>query len=395
MLYSGLLDVSGWQKVIALLIMTHITIVAVTVYLHRHQAHRSLDLAPAISHFFRFWLWLTTGMVTREWAAIHRKHHAKCETPDDPHSPQVLGLNRVLWGGVFLYVKESRNQQTIQRYSHGTPDDWIENHLYIPHQRLGILLLLLLDLVAFGVLPGALMWLVQMAWIPFWAAGVINGIGHFWGYRHYECKDASTNIFHWGILIGGEELHNNHHAFATSAKLSNRWYEFDIGWMYIRLLALVGQARVKSLAPTVRFDPGKAACDQETLQSIIRNRYDVMARFAQALTQTCSLELQQLGHRLTPPLPSRRESLAMVVRWLRQEPATLPVRDQLVLDAACSASGCMQTVMTMREELTALWTRSHVTREQLVEQLADWCQRAEASGIHALQRFSRTLRAYA
>ncbi len=395
MLYSGLFHLSGWGKVIAVLIMTHITIVAVTVYLHRHQAHRALDLAPASSHFFRFWLWLTTGMVTREWAAIHRKHHAKCETPEDPHSPRVLGLNRVLWGGVFLYVKESRNLQTIARYSHGTPDDWIENHLYIPHQRLGILILLGLDLVAFGVVPGALMWLVQMAWIPFWAAGVINGVGHFWGYRHFECKDASTNIIPWGILIGGEELHNNHHAFATSAKLSHRWYEFDIGWMYIRLLALVGQARVKSLAPTVRFDPGKGSCDLDTLQSIIRNRYDVMARFAQELTQTCSLELQQLGHRLTTPLPSRRESLAMVVRWLRQEPAMLPARDQQVLDAACLASGRMQTVMSMREELTALWTRSHVTREQLVEQLTDWCQRAEASGIQALQRFSKTLRAYA
>lgn len=395
MWYSGILNLSGWEKVIAVLIMTHITIAAVTIYLHRHQAHRALDLAPAVSHFFRFWLWLTTGMVTREWTAIHRKHHARCETPEDPHSPQILGLKRVLWGGVFLYVKESRNAETILRYSRGTPDDWIENHLYTPHQRLGILLMLLLDLVCFGVVSGGVIWLVQMAWIPFWAAGVINGVGHFWGYRNYECKDASTNIVPWGILIGGEELHNNHHTFATSAKLSNRWYEFDIGWMYIRLLEMAGQARVKSVAPTVRFDPGKRHCDLETLQSIIRNRYDVMARFAQELTQTCTLELQHLGDRLKTPLPSRRESLAMVVRWLQQEPAALPARDQLVLDAARSASGCMQTVMTMREELTALWTRTHVTREQLVEQLADWCQRAEASGIQALQRFSKTLRAYA
>ncbi|HQT26435.1 MAG TPA: fatty acid desaturase, partial [Burkholderiales bacterium] len=232
MLLHGL---SFWQLVLATLLLTHITIASVTIFLHRHQAHRALDLHPMISHFFRLWLWLTTGMVTKEWAAIHRKHHAKCETIDDPHSPQVLGLNRVLWGGVFLYAKESDNAETIERYGHGTPDDWVEKHLYARFPGLGITLMLFLDILFFGF-PGLLIWGVQMIWIPFWAAGVINGVGHYFGYRNFKAEDASTNIFPLGILIGGEELHNNHHAYASSAKLSSKWYEFDIGWMYIRIL---------------------------------------------------------------------------------------------------------------------------------------------------------------
>jgi len=229
MLFPGL---SFWKLALVTLALTHITIASVTIFLHRHQAHRALDLSPAVSHFFRFWLWLTTGMVTKEWAAIHRKHHAKCETPDDPHSPQVLGLNRVLWGGVSLYVKESRNADTMTRYGHGTPDDWIEKRVYSRFPGLGITLMLLLDILLFGI-PGVLVWGIQMIWIPFWAAGVINGVGHYFGYRNFRAEDASTNIFPLGILIGGEELHNNHHAYASSAKLSSRWYEFDIGWMYI------------------------------------------------------------------------------------------------------------------------------------------------------------------
>ncbi|MDE2260188.1 MAG: fatty acid desaturase, partial [Betaproteobacteria bacterium] len=250
-MFSGVFNLPWWQDVVVALVMTHITIASVTIFLHRHQAHRALELAPAISHFFRFWLWMTTGMVTREWAAVHRKHHAKCETIEDPHSPQVLGIHRVLWGGVLLYVDETRRAGTLERYGHGTPDDWMERHVYTRHSHLGVTLMALVNIALFGVVPGMLIWVTQVLWIPFWAAGVINGIGHFWGYRNFECKDASTNIVPWGILIGGEELHNNHHTFATSAKLSNRWYEFDIGWMYIRLLEMVGQARVKNVAPEV------------------------------------------------------------------------------------------------------------------------------------------------
>ena len=394
MLFSGVLNWPWWGDVLAMLAMTHVTIVSVTVFLHRHQAHRALDLAPAASHFFRLWLWMTTGMVTKEWAAIHRKHHAKCETPEDPHSPQVLGINRVLWGGVLLYVKESRNRETMSRYGHGTPDDWMERHVYSGHSRLGVTLMALIDMSLFGVVPGLLIWVTQMVWIPFWAAGVINGLGHFWGYRNFECKDASTNISPWGILIGGEELHNNHHAFATSAKLSNRWYEFDIGWLYIRLLELAGQARVKNVAPALRFDRSKPECDEETLQAILLHRYDVIARYARELAHTCSAELQRLGDQLMAPIPSRREALATVARWLHRDEQDLPAQDQHALAAAMAVSGPLQTVMAMRRELADIWTRTNATREQLLEQLRDWCRRAEESGIQELRRFSQTLRAY-
>ncbi len=394
MWFSGLLDLPWWGDVLVALALTHVTISAVTIFLHRHQAHRALDLAPAISHFFRFWLWMTTGMVTKQWAAIHRKHHAKCETAEDPHSPQVLGINRVLWGGVLLYVKETRNATTMERYGHGTPDDWMEQHVYGQHSRLGVTLMALINMALFGLVPGILIWIVQMLWIPFWAAGVINGLGHFWGYRNFECKDASTNLVPWGILIGGEELHNNHHAFATSAKLSNRWYEFDIGWFYIRLLEMVGQARVKNVAPRVRFDRSKTECDHETLQAIIRNRYDVVARYADELATHCSQEFHRLADQLKQDVKSRRETMAMASRWLyRERDELLPV-DRTALKAAMDASSAVQTIMAMREELTDLWTRTHVTREQLLEQLRDWCRRAEESGIKGLMQFSKTLRAY-
>src|SRR5712691_1666510 len=252
MLFSGVFDLPWWGHVVAALALTHITIVSVTVFLHRCQAHRALDLHPAASHFFRFWLRLTTGMVTKEWAAIYRKHHARCETVEDPHSPQIYGINRVLWAGVFLYVKESFNKETLERYGHGTPDDWMERNLYTRHSVFGVFVTLAADLLLFGVVPGVLIWLAQIAWIPFWAAGVINGVGHFFGYRSYDVADASTNIVPWGILIGGEELHNNHHAFASSAKLSSKWYEIDIGWMYICVLQALGLATVKKLAPKPR-----------------------------------------------------------------------------------------------------------------------------------------------
>ena len=257
MLFSGYLDLSFWQIVAVTLVLTHITIAGVTIFLHRCQAHRALDLHPMASHFFRLWLWLTTGMVTKEWAAIHRKHHAKCETVDDPHSPQILGLNKVLWLGVFLYVKESFNPETIERYGHGTPDDWIERNLYSSHSILGLVLMGAINIFLFGLVTGLVVLAVQIMWIPFWAAGVINGIGHFWGYRSWQTSEASTNIFPWGIWIGGEELHNNHHAFATSAKLSSKWYEFDIGWMYICILEMLGLATVKKVAPKPRFTDDK------------------------------------------------------------------------------------------------------------------------------------------
>ena len=278
----GLVDLPWWGYVAVTLILTHVTIAAVTIFLHRSQAHRALDLHPIVGHFFRFWLWLTTGMVTKEWVAIHRKHHAKVETPDDPHSPQTRGIETVFWKGTELYRAESNNLETIEKYGHGTPDDWIERNLYTRFSWQGVGLMLAVNLVLFGPI-GATIWAIQMMWIPVTAAGIINGIGHYWGYRNFACADASTNIVPWGIVIGGEELHNNHHAYGTSAKLSSQWYEFDIGWMYIRILSALKLATVRKVAPQLKLDPAKAAPDLATLQAVITHRYHVATSYARSL----------------------------------------------------------------------------------------------------------------
>jgi stearoyl-CoA desaturase (delta-9 desaturase) len=390
-LFSGVLDLPWWGYVLVALGLTHVTIAAVTIFLHRCQAHRALDLHPIVSHFFRFWLWLTTGMVTKEWAAIHRKHHAKCETPEDPHSPQVYGINRVLWGGVFLYVKESHNGETMERYGHGTPDDWVERNVYSKFVLLGLTTMGLVNVALFGLVPGALILITQIAWIPFWAAGVINGIGHFWGYRNWETEDASTNIFPIGILIGGEELHNNHHAFASSARLSSKWYEFDIGWMYIRIMEMLGLARVKKLAPTPRFREAKPMVDLETLQAVISNRYDVLAKYAKSLKQTYADEVAKLRQ----VRPQDALALKRLRRRLVRDERKLDAPQRAELAAALSKSTPLARAYELRRELESLWVRSSASREQLVRQLQDWCQRAEASGIAPIVEFSRRLRSYA
>ena len=390
MILSGFFDLTWWGYALVALGLTHVTIASVTIYLHRCQAHRALDLHPAVSHFFRLWLWLTTGMITKEWAAIHRKHHAKCETAEDPHSPQIYGIQRVLWAGVFLYVKESYNRETLERYGHGTPDDWMERNVYTRHAMAGVATMLALDLLAFGLVPGALIWITQIAWIPFWAAGVINGVGHFFGYRSYDVADASTNIVPWGILIGGEELHNNHHAFASSAKLSSKWYEFDIGWMYIRLLQSLGLATVKKLAPQPRFAEPKPAADLDTLHAVIANRYDVLSRYAKSVRRTYAEEVNRLKHWS----PRDAEVLRSLKRALLRGQALAGAESTRVADALKN-SRALATVIAMRDELTALWDRSHASKEQLLRQLQDWCRRAEASGISSLVDFSLRLRSYA
>ena len=390
MIFSGFIDLPWWGYMLVALGLTHITIAAVTIFLHRHQAHRALDLHPIASHFFRFWLWLTTGMVTKEWAAIHRKHHAKCETVDDPHSPQIYGINRVLWAGVFLYVKESNNRETLERYGHGTPDDWMERNVYTRHPILGLTLMGAVNLALFGLVPGALILLTQIVWIPFWAAGVINGIGHFFGYRNYGCADASTNIVPWGILIGGEELHNNHHAFASSAKLSTKWYEFDIGWMYIRMMEMLGLASVKKVAPKPRFAAPKAAADLDTLHAVITNRYDVLSRYAKSVKKTYHEEVERLRH-WSPGDAQALKSLKRAL--LRVQELSEAERTRLV--DALKNSRALATVVAMSHELAALWERSSASKEQLLRQLQDWCRRAESSGIVPLQDFSRRLRCYA
>ena len=389
-LFSGVFDPSFWELVVVALVLTHITIAGVTIFLHRCQAHRALDLHPVMSHFFRFWLWLTTGMVTKEWAAIHRKHHAKCETPEDPHSPQILGINKVLWTGVVLYVRESHVPETVERYGHGTPDDWIERNVYSTHAKLGVTLMALIDIVLFGPIPGMIVWAVQIAWIPFWAAGVINGIGHWFGYRNFKVADASTNIVPWGILIGGEELHNNHHAYGTSARLSNKWYEFDIGWLYIRILETLGLAKVKKIAPTPKFVAAKASADMETLEAVIANRYDVMARYAKHFKAAWREELAKLQE-----ASAERSQFKAAKRALHKDASELAEADRVHLKQVLDANAVLAKLYAMRQELAALWERSTASSEQLLRDLQDWCARAETSGIRALEEFSLRLRSYA
>ena len=381
-----------WGYVLVVLALTHVTIASVTIYLHRHQAHRALELHPIISHFFRFWLWLSSGMITKHWAAIHRKHHAKCETPEDPHSPQVLGLKKVFFEGAELYRAESKNQETLDKYGAGTPDDWLEHNLYSRYSGKGIVLMMLIDLALFGPI-GLTIWAVQMAWIPVTAAGIINGVGHYWGYRNFACEDASTNILPWGILIGGEELHNNHHAYGSSAKLSNKWYEFDIGWMYIRIMEIFGLAKVKKVAPKVRMTKGKAVCDLDTLQAIITHRYDVLTRFTRSVKTVYADEVLKLKASL--PQLNDGGMAKKVKHWLHLDAADLREQDKASLSEVLNQSKELATVYAMRQDLAALWARSSATKEQLLAQLQDWCHRAESSGIESLQKFSRKLRCYA
>jgi stearoyl-CoA desaturase (delta-9 desaturase) len=387
---GGVLGLNWWQLVLATLLLTHITIAAVTIFLHRSQAHRALDLHPAVSHFFRLWLWLSTGMLTKDWVAIHRKHHAKCETSDDPHSPQTRGLKKVLWEGAELYMAEAKNNETLSRYGHGTPNDWVERNVYTPFFWEGTAVMLGIDLVLFGW-AGLAVWGIQMVWIPFFAAGVINGIGHFWGYRNYESADASANISPWGILIGGEELHNNHHTYPTSAKLSSKWYEFDLGWAYIRTLQFFGLARVLRVAPTPKVATPKTRIDLETLQAVIANRYDLLARYTRELQRTYRAELARLR------LPAGEQArFASLKGWLRRgDVSALPADQQKTLDEVSARSGVIRTLVDMRTELAAIWEKSSASREQMLANLQDWITRAEASGIRALQSAALRIRSYA
>ncbi|SPB18110.1 transmembrane fatty acid desaturase [Caballeronia novacaledonica] len=390
-LANGLLDFSWWQILLFTLAMTHVTIAGVTIYLHRCQAHRALDLHPVASHFFRFWLWMTTGMLTGQWAAIHRKHHAKCETEEDPHSPQTRGIWKVLLEGAELYRSEAKNEETMRKFSHGTPNDWMERNVYTRYPILGISVMMVIDVALFGIV-GLSVWAVQMIWIPFWAAGVVNGLAHFWGYRNFNSADASTNIFPLGILIGGEELHNNHHTFATSAKLSSKWYEFDIGWLYIRLMSMVGLAKVKKIAPTPKLAASKAVVDQDTLQAVLSNRYEVMARYGKALKRAYAQEMAKLKE------AGAREKYQLMRgarTWFHKEEDGLNEPQLKQLPELTSDNQKLRTFIELRKDLSAMWDRSNASREQLVTQLQDWCHRAEESGIKALQDFALRLRRYA
>jgi stearoyl-CoA desaturase (delta-9 desaturase) len=385
-LAHGLWNLSWWQVVIYTLVVTHITIASVTIYLHRHQAHRAMDLHPSMSHFFRFWLWLTTGQVTKEWVAIHRKHHAKCETKDDPHSPHAHGIETVFWKGAELYRAESKNLDTMAKFGHGTPNDWVERHVYTRFSWQGIVLMLLINLALFGA-AGLTVWAVQMMWIPVMAAGIINGIGHYWGYRNFEAPDASTNITPWGILIGGEELHNNHHTYPTSAKFSVKKYEFDMGWVYISIMQALGLAKVKKTPPKLQRGTFQPLATENTLEALIANRYEVMANYAKQMRLACKAELATLKAKRAD-----MTTLLAAKRWLHRDADKVPAAALPNLELARAEHPILDKMVAMREELRQLWLNTSMSREHLTEELAAWCHRAEASGIAALQEFSIMLR---
>jgi len=389
-LVHGLGSFSGWEIVAFTLGATHITIAAVTIFLHRAQAHRALDLHGIPSHFLRFWLWLTTGIVTKEWVAIHRKHHARCETNDDPHSPQTRGVKTVLLTGSELYRSEARNEETLTKFGHGTPDDWLERNLYARFSRVGVSLMLIVDLFLFGAI-GATVWAVQMLWIPITAAGIVNGIGHWWGYRNFETSDASRNFSPWGLIIGGEELHNNHHTYPTSAKLSVKPYEFDIGWLYIRALEMLGLATVRKTAPRLEHGPVRPVADDKTLEAIIVNRHEVMAEYARSLRGASLAEVRRL--KSEGSTAGELADMQIASRWLHRDDDKIPNDVKAQVAGALASSPRLAKLVAMREELRMLWTRTNVCAEQLVADLQAWIVKAEQSGIGTLQQFGLRLRA--
>ncbi|MGI9336130.1 MAG: DesA family fatty acid desaturase [Gammaproteobacteria bacterium] len=389
---SGIIDLPTWNLpiwayVLIALAMTHITIASVTLYLHRCMSHRALQLHPVVSHFFRFWLWITTGMNTKEWVAIHRKHHACVESEDDPHSPVTHGIKKVLLEGAELYRKEAKNAETLERYGHGCPEDWVERNVYTPQSYLGYVLMLVINVLAFGPI-GITIFAVQMLWIPVTAAGIINGWGHYRGYRNFETQDASTNIVPWGVIIGGEELHNNHHAFASSARFSSRRFEFDIGWQYIRVLQALGLARVKKESPKPVMVPEKSIIDADTVSTVITARFQVMANYAK--TVVARVHAEEIGRVDETARRLLKSARALIV--CEDTRLTREARERL--HQALEHSHALETVYRLKHQLQEIWQERGASRERLLESLQQWCRDAEESGIRALQEFARTLPNY-
>jgi stearoyl-CoA desaturase (delta-9 desaturase) len=388
MMHGLLQQLPWWGYVVTTLALTQITILSVTIYLHRCMAHRALDLHPIISHFFRFWLWLTTGMTTKAWTSIHRKHHAKVETDEDPHSPQIKGIMQVLLQGAELYRKEKANAETMERYGEGTPDDWLERNVYSAHSTWGIYTMLAIDLFLFGPI-GLTIWAVQMAWIPFFAAGVINGIGHYFGYRNFECLDASRNILPLALFIGGEELHNNHHTYGTSAKFSVKWWEIDLGWWAIRLLQCLRLAKPKRIPPKAELAYDKKAVDIDTVKAILTHRFQVLAQYSKKVISPVLRE-----ERLRTENNTSRSLLRRVKTILMREPSLVDAASQQQLKNVCERYHSLNIVYQFRLKLQNLWIKSTASQTELLEALQEWCRQAEATGIKALREFVHHLKAY-
>jgi len=383
----GLFDMPWWGYIIVLLVLTHITVAGVTLYLHRCQAHRSLDMHPILAHFFRFWLWLTTGMVTKDWVSIHRKHHAKCETTDDPHSPQILGIKKVFFEGAELYRDARKDTVSIERYGHGCPNDWLERNIYSKHSALGVTLMLIIDILCFGVL-GLTIWGLQMAWIPVLAAGVINGIGHYWGYRNFECPDAARNVSPIGILACGEELHNNHHAYGSSAKFSAKWWEFDLGWLYIKMLSAVKLIKVRKTIPELHAIPGKNSIDVDTVKVFINNKLAVMSHYSKEVILPVFYEERDKMSKSSQKLYNKTKKLL-----IREESIITPEAKEK-LSMILEQNKKMHLVYEFKKQLLEIWTRTTASQKELIDALHDWCVRAEETGIDSLKQFSDKIKKY-
>ncbi len=385
---SGFVAMPWWGYVLVTLVYTHLTIAGVTIYLHRYQAHRAVELHPLVSHFFRAWLWLSTGMNTREWTAVHRKHHAAVETAGDPHSPVIHGIKKVLLTGAELYRENAARQDIMDQYGFGTPDDWIERNLYTRFSYLGIILIFTSNILLYGPL-GITIGAIQMMWIPIFAAGVINGLGHWRGYRNFETADCSTNILPWGILIGGEELHNNHHAFGSSAKFSVKPWEFDLGWAYIRFLQLIGLADVRNVAPgRPSIDYTKIEIDFDTLKAVVSNRLHVMADDRRMVVKRVHREEVKKA-----PLDLRAK-LKPLARLMARAEDRLDEVERGALDEALGLNQRLETVYGFRQRLQEIYEQRSTSRESLLQALQEWCVQAETTGIQALQDFARSLRGY-
>ena len=385
---NGSLGLGIWGKVFATLILTQITIMSVTLYLHRHSAHNSLELHPILSHFFRFWLWLTSAQNTKEWTAIHRKHHAKCETTEDPHSPVIKGLKTVLLTGAELYQQEASNPETLKRYGQRTPTDWIETHIYTPHKMKGVALMALIDFYLFG-LAGITIWAVQMIWIPIFAAGVINGIGHSMGYRNFECKDASKNIVPWAFFIGGEELHNNHHTYPNSAKLSVKSWEFDIGWFWIQLFSKFGLAKARHIAPTAKTNNTKNELDDDSLMAIIHNRFFILSQYHKQVMIPVINEQKAKMHAQEKALFKKARKLLIRDEHLVKQ------TEQQRIEAMLERNPRIKMIYEKSIELQAIWKNHPGSRfQEKLQSLSEWCQQAELSGVASLEAFAANLKQY-
>ena len=386
--YHGLAGLGLWGYVAVTLLVMHVTLLGITLYYHRDQAHRAIDLHPALRHFFRFWLWMTTGANTKEWVAVHRKHHAFCEKDGDPHSPKVFGLRTVLLRGAELYRAEAADPATIEKYAKGTPDDWMQRNVYERYSNSGIALLAVTDIVLFGV-PGIILLSVQLITMPLLAAGVINGLGHAKGYRNFETDDASTNLWPIAFFVAGEELHNNHHAFPSSAKFSLRRGEIDLGWLHIKLLAALGLVEVRRVAPVPELASVPGTLDLAALRAIIINRMHVLRHYSQSVTlPVLRAELERVGENAGAVCRRAR-------RFLSRSPSMLDASSRQRLDELTSKHPSFKTVLEFRAELKALWSGAHRSNEHLLADVKTWCTKAEASGIQKLQDFAVYLRSFA